>query len=227
MAQIVSSHCQLPVERFQVIPNALDTELFIPVKANNKKEWLTILFVGRLERAKGVEVLGQAIPQICQEVPAVRFVFVGADRPRPQGGSHRRYLEQVLSKYIEAGQIEFRGEVSQSELIQVYQQADISVVPSLLYESFSYTCVQAMACGLPVVASCIGGIPETLDQGKCGILVTPGNIQELAAALVSLCRDIDKRHVLGAAARERAITTFSAKVVAKRNLEVFTQALYA
>jgi glycosyltransferase involved in cell wall biosynthesis len=225
MAAVISDACQLAPHRFHVIPNALDTQLFSPRIRRTEGKELTILFVGRLERAKGIEVLAQAIPRVCQKVPRARFQIIGTDRPRPLNGSHRRYLEGTLGEYITSGQVELRGAISQLALLDAYHEADIGVVPSLLYESFSYTCAQAMACGLPVVASRIGGIPETLGQGECGVLVTPSSPQELSAALVDLCHHPAKREALGAAGRERAVTAFSSDTVARRNLDVYEQAL--
>lgn len=225
MAAVISTACQLAPDRFHVIPNALDAQLFSPRVRERESREPTILFVGRLERAKGIEVLAQAIPQVCQHLPSVRFVIIGPDRPRPPNGSHRQFLEQSLAEYIASGHVELRGAISQPDLIRAYHEADIGVVPSLLYESFSYTCAQTMACGLPVVASRIGGIPETLAHGECGLLVTPESPRGLSEALVELCRDPDKRRALGAAGRERAVTAFSSETVARRNLEVYEQAL--
>jgi len=225
MAAVISTACQLAPDRFHVIPNALDTQLFSPRVRQRESREPTILFVGRLERAKGIQVLAQAIPQVCQHVPSVRFVIIGPDRPRPPDGSHRQFLEQSLAEYIASGHVELWGAISQPELIHAYHGADIGVVPSLLYESFSYTSAQTMACGLPVVASRIGGIPETLAQGACGLLVAPGSPRNLSEALIHLCRDPAKRRALGAAGRERAVTAFSSETVARRNLEVYEQAL--
>jgi len=225
MAAVISTACQLAPDRFHVIPNALDTQLFSPRVPERESREPTILFVGRLERAKGIEVLAQAIPQVCQQVPSVRFVIIGTDRPRPPNGSHRQFLEQSLAEYVASGHVELRGAISQPELIHAYHTADIGVVPSLLYESFSYTCAQTMACGLPVVASRIGGIPETLAEGECGVLVAPGSPRDLSEALIYLCHDPDKRRALGAAGRQRAVTAFSSETVARRNLEVYEQAL--
>jgi starch synthase len=82
-----------------------------------------------------------------------------------------------------------------------------------------------MSCGLPVVTSRIGGIPETLAHGEWGILVEPGDVQELAAAVLRLCEDPVLRRALGDAGRTRTEQVFASEVVARRNLDVFAQAL--
>ena len=94
-----------------------------------------------------------------------------------------------------------------------YQQTDIAVVPSLLYESFSYTCAQAMAAGVPVVASRIGGIPETVDDGINGILVEPENAEALAAAIIKLAKDDVLRKKTGNKGREKAERSFDIRKI--------------
>ena len=174
-----------------------------------------------MERAKGIDTLADAIPRVCDEIAQARFVFVGGDRRRADGSSTRAAIEEKLRPYIEKGQVEIRGSVSDEALVPTYQEADICVVPSELYESFSYTVAQAMACGLPVVASRIGGIPETLGHGDCGLLFEPGSVGGLAENLIDLCRDRAKREHLGLAGRKRAVSEFSAPVVAERTLQVY------
>jgi spore coat protein SA len=101
------------------------------------------------------------------------------------------------------------GEADQSAVANWYRQADLAAVPSLLPESFSYTCAQAMAAGVPVVASRIGGIPETLDYGASGMLVEPGSSEELARAIIHLAENPRLREALGRAGRTRAANLFA------------------
>jgi glycosyltransferase involved in cell wall biosynthesis len=98
------------------------------------------------------------------------------------------------------------------------------VVPSILYESFSYTCAQAMAAGRPVVATRIGGIPETVEDGVTGLLVEPGNAAELAEALIRLALDPVQRARMGQAGRERVARDFNPATVARRMLAVYARA---
>jgi starch synthase len=98
------------------------------------------------------------------------------------------------------------------------------VVPTLNYESFSYTCAQAMAAGKPVVASRIGGIPETVQDEVSGLLVPPGDPSELAAALIQLARDPARRCAMGEAGRAHARREFDAATVAARVMQVYENA---
>jgi glycosyltransferase involved in cell wall biosynthesis len=225
MARVISTDCQIPLERVHPIANALDTDEFTPAPAPHQSKQVTILAVGRLDPFKGIDVLIEAIPQVCQQVPHVRFVVVGSPRNHPDGGNYHDYMRKVLAPQIAAGQVEMRGFVADSGLPGVYHESNISVVNSLIYESFSFTVAQSMACGLPVVASRIGGIPQTVGEGKYGVLVKPGSVPELVEALVGLVRDPERRLVLGQIAREHAAAHFSPEVVAKRILDVYQQAI--
>lgn len=223
MARQIEETCGLAGGTVRVIPNALDTSLFSPPEARATSQTVNILFVGRLERAKGIETLAAAIPAVCDAAGNVRFTIIGGSRPRAGGGSTLDYMRDTLDRYIRDGRVELRGFVPDGDLLAAYREADVCVVPSLLYESFSLTCAQAMACGLPVVASRIGGIPETL--GEAGIIIPPGNADDLAQALIRLADDAAQRAVLGEAARQSAVSRFSAGVVASQIVEVYTRML--
>jgi len=238
MAQTIANECRVPVESIAVIPNALSGEWrrreLRPVMASSENQPpnhpttqppndLTILHVGRLERAKGVAVLAQAIPLVLRQVLHARFVFIGDDRPTARGTSQRAELEAQLTEASARSRVEFLGGVDQPTLMEWYRRADICVVPSLLYESFSYTCAQAMAAGKPVVASRIGGIPETVKDGETGVLTTPGNAEELADAMVRLACDPALRERMGRAGRAKATREFDPIRVAEQNLKVYEQ----
>jgi glycosyltransferase involved in cell wall biosynthesis len=187
------------------VPNALSLTDFPnhPI-TESPHHLVTVLHVGRLERVKGVAVLAQAIPKIIANAPNVRFIFAGEDLRTARGTSQRAELEADFAAKGVQSHIEFAGAVEQATLVNLYQRADICVMPSILYESFSYTCAQAMAAGKPVVATRIGGIPETVDDGVSGIIVSPGNVDELAQAIIRLACDPDLRARMGSAGRDKA-----------------------
>src|SRR5262249_53185833 len=127
-----------------------------PVPICSDDTGVTILHVGRLDRGKGIEVLANAIPSVLAKVPSCRFVFIGDDCSDGKGSTWRKRLESQLAAAGVDKQVTFLGGLDQLELNAWYRKADIAVVPSLIYESFSYTCAQAAAAGLPVIASRIG-----------------------------------------------------------------------
>ena len=225
MATLISNECGIPLERIKVIPNPVDTAAFRPKGFPLTDKSIIIIYVGRLERAKGVKILAEAIPRVLAEIPYARFIYVGQDRSSACGGSQRKELERLLTQAGVISQVYFAGPVPNPELPAWYSKAHIAVVPSLLPESFSYTVAEAMACGLPVVASRIGGIPETMDDGITGILVKPGDVEELAQAIIRLARDQGLRQRMGAAGRAKVKALYNPRRIAKMNLKVYEQAL--
>jgi glycosyltransferase involved in cell wall biosynthesis len=236
LARSIEREMKLPGHSVHVIPNPVDTLEFSPRPAHVSTEEskpMTILYAGRLGREKGVFVLAEALAELArteartpERTPARwRAVFAGGDRGRPNVGSNRAALARFFADCGLANRVELRGAVSQEDLVSLYREADICVVPSTFYESFSYTSVQAMACGKPVVASRIGGIPEVVIDGKTGLLTQPGNVQELAGALRRLIDDGVLRASLGTAGRERAVRLYAYQIVAQQNLQLYEQVL--
>jgi glycogen synthase len=233
MATVIANECGMPIKSITAIPNALSSDEWQPTNqlpghsAIRPSEYINILHVGRIERAKGVVILAEAIPRVVSQVSNVRFVFIGDDRRAANSTSQRVELETNLSMAGMSSNVEFLGIIFPPKLGDWYNRADICVVPSLLPESFSYTCAQAMAAGKPVVATRIGGIPETVDENVCGLIVEPGNVEQLANAIVQLARDPDMRARMGKAGQEKAKREFDPTKIAQRNLEVYERAIQA
>lgn len=222
MAAMISKECGLPIGEIQVIPNALDTASydFETAKSFHAPNEILVLHVGRFDRAKGVEVLAQAIPEMVKKNANLKFVFIGYDNINKNESSWKASLEDYFDEKNVKTKVALLRQVDQDALLSWYQKADIAVVPSLIYESFSYTCAQAMAAGIPVVASRIGGIPETVDDGISGILTEPGNVHELSAAILRLAQDTDLRKMMGQAGRTKAQQVFDADQTAKQFLKL-------
>ncbi len=226
MANVIAAACAVPHETIQVVPNPVsfpELENLDPLDENRRAQPV-ILFVGRLERAKGVYVLSEAIPLVLQHIPNAQFVFVGGDRVNEQRGSTRAQLKQLLAQRGVDAQVHFPGEVAQADLPKWYAQADVCVVPSLLYESFSYTTAHAMLAARPVVASHIGGIPETLNEDECGIVVEPGSARALAEGIVCLLQEPKRAADKGNAGRARVKTHFHPLKIAAQTLAAYRRA---
>jgi hypothetical protein len=223
MADTIAKECGLDPGRIRIIPNALDTRPFVQAGQDRKlkepREGLTVLHVGRLERVKGIETLARAIPQLVKQYPKTRFVFVGDDRPDGQGSTWRKRLEKDFQEQGVTTNVHLTGKVSQEELVNWYSQADLAVIPSELYESFSYTCAQAMAAGLPMIGSRIGGIPETVAD--CGLVIEPGNVKSLTESLLTLIRNDSLRQELGQEASLRAHAVFDAPIIAAQTIQFY------
>ena len=123
-----------------------------------------------------------------------------------------------------SGVVPRSGAVEHSKLPALYPRADVCVVPALQYESFSYTCAQAMAAGKPVIATRIGGMSETVEDGRTGLIVEPDNAAALADAVADLLKDGERRARMGRAGREKVLREFDPFKVAQENLAVYARA---
>lgn len=186
---------------YNIIPNGIDLELFSP-DVSPISEFcdgkLNILFVGRLEKQKGVNYLIRAYRRVRQEVPNSRLIIVGPGT-RLRGKYEKEVVRSGLKDVI------FVGGKPQSELPQYYKTADVFCAPATGLESFGIVLLEAMAVGKPIVATNIEGYNSVLTHGVEGLLVPPKNEEMLARALVSLLTDESLRREMGARARLKAM----------------------
>jgi glycosyltransferase involved in cell wall biosynthesis len=186
----------------RVIPNCIDLEE-LPSSEVSREQNL-VLFVGRLERVKGVSLLLEAARMVVQECPNTRFVLAGASHPTMPAEE----IDAIIRSYSLEEHFERLNFVPRQKLISLYQRAAICVVPSH-YESFGLVALEAMACGLPVVATRVGGLPEVVKDKVTGLLVPPNAPAALAKAICELLTDPSKRTSMGKAGYERARAKFS------------------
>lgn len=192
----------LAAERWHVFPNALDP-FWTPVSETPAAR-PTLLSVTRLdarERGKGIEQVLEVLPRLRTLVPALRYVVVGEgdDRPRLQGRARALGVDDC---------VEFTGYLSRPELAHLYAACDVFVLPSVL-EGFGIVFLEAMAYAKPVVAARAGGVPEVVAEGETGLLVEPGDLNTLQAALLRLLADPGLRRRLGAAGSRRVQENFA------------------
>jgi glycosyltransferase involved in cell wall biosynthesis len=158
---------------------------------------LTVLYLSNMGRQKGWHVLFEAAQQLCARHPDLRFVFVGA----PMGDTDDEQLRAAFAASPYAPRIEYRGPLYGAEKDAAFARADIFCFPSLI-EAFPLTVLEAMAAGLPVVASDVGAVSEALlPEG--GTLVTPGDVEQLRDALDALVANPELRRSMGNFNRER------------------------
>ncbi len=225
---------RFPGVRAETRYNGVDVERFEPARERPPR---TILFTGRLGPDKGVHVLCDAFRLVRQRVPDATLELVGPEAPvaremqvelsddprvraldRFYGGSYRVELERRLGDDLPA--VMFTGRVPAADMPAVYARGTVAVLPSL-EEAFGLPLVEAMASGLPTVATRIGGMPELLVDGETGLLVAPDDAAALADALVRLLTDPALASRLGAGGRARAVERFSWDVVAERALSLY------
>ncbi len=189
--------------------------------AANGSRHKRVLFVGRLERRKGIHVLLEAIPGVLQAIPEVKFQIVGKDVPE-EGGSVAEKWRRRHPEYKH--KVQFLGEVTDEELSQCYEKCDLLVAPSL-YESFGLIYVEAMARGKAVIGTTAGGIPEVVHHGITGILVPPGDTLQFEEAVTNLLRDDTLRARLAQAGYRSYFENFSAEAMAKHTLDFYRETI--
>lgn len=210
------------------IPPGIDLDRFTPRDGRAARARLglpdgpLVLFVGRIDPIKGIDTLLDAFALLsrhCAETP--RLIFIGGSRTR-DGDGLGRDLQPVARRAEELGirgLIDFRGSAPQDELPDYYAAATVAAVPSR-YESFGLVAVEAMACGLPVVASRAGGLKFTVEDGVSGYLVPPSDPAALAEALGRVISDANVRASLQVGARQAAIR-FSWESIAPAMLHLY------
>lgn len=188
----------LHASRLALIPHGLRDECPSGMACLTSSEAAapTVLFVGRFEERKGIDVLLAVIPAVLAEFPDVRFVLVGRNDISPYWTKFtERYRHDPWFSRVEAP-----GFVSRAELTRLYKNCTIFVAPSR-YESFGLIYLEAMMWGKPCIGTTAGGIPEVVRERVTGLVVTPGAIEELQCAITTLLEQDVLRKRLGEKAR--------------------------
>ena len=191
----------------EVLHNGVDVDHFRPMqraaplsKSLGLPEGVRVIAsVGRLVGWKGLRVIIELLPQLPQDV---HFLVIG------DGPDEARLREQAAQLGV-APRVHFCGRIAHQQLPQLLTQADMLVQPSLGEESFGITLVEAMACGLPVLASNQGGMTEIVLPGLTGELLPAGEVESWRGALTQLLQQPEKMRAMGAAGRKRAVAEFT------------------
>jgi len=204
-------------EHICVLPCGVDTDLFRPVRQVDAREALgrdqcerLVLFVGRIEQIKGIDVLLDAMGELFRRRPDLRHevclvVVGGALDARDDAPETEKVLElrRLVHEHRMEDNVDFIGSVDQQRLALWYDAADVCAVPSLT-ESFGLVALESMASGTPVVATRVGGLQTVVAHGESGLLVPAGDHVALAEALERVLTDHRLRMHLAHGARSRA-----------------------
>ena len=215
----------VPEDRTHYVPNGVDTTRFRPASLSERTALRSQLglpsgrlavYTGRLVSYKGLTLLLRVWCELCRSGMSGTLVMVGA------GSADMHNCEDALGRYVAEhrldGRVIFTGGVANVE--DYLRAADVFVFPTEK-EAFGVSLVEAMACGLPSVATRAGGIADFLVDGSNGLVVEPGSFTQLRDALTTLLAGGDRVAALGQAARTTAISRFSADAVADRYVRLF------
>ncbi|WP_291298018.1 glycosyltransferase family 4 protein [Elioraea sp.] len=197
-----ASGVTIAAERLAVVPHGL-ADLAAGTIAAPREEATRLLFLGRLERRKGIDTLLDALPLLA-DLPGVAVDIAGA----PQGSDPEPAFRARHGDAPWASRVRFLGAVGEAEKTALLAASDIVVLPAR-YESFGLVAVEAMMFGKPVISTQAGGIPEVVENGVTGLLVPPGEPEALAAAMRRLVTDAPLRERLGAAGRAGYLARFT------------------
>lgn len=203
----------------RLVPNGLDADRFGPKRPLDPSGIRNVGWVGQIYRQKGWHVLAEAAFLLHPRRPDWTYLVVGASSGRRAGTPPRADQEEaVFRRVVRDFGLEknfcFAGEQSDPE--PWYRRMDCLVAPSVAPESFGRVLIEAMVCGVPVIASRIGAYPEIVEDGLTGILVEPADPRALAEAMDALLGDPGRLEAMGRAARESVRRRFDARSVAGR-----------
>ena len=194
------------------ISNGVDPAIFYPGPSSLRRELsidpdaYVIAIACRLEPVKGVRYLAAAVASI--DNPELQLVIAG-------DGSEKSDIESILKKQIQSGNAHLLGSIDYSKMPEIYRGADASSLPSLM-EATSIAGLEAMACGLPIIGSRVGGIPFIVEDGKTGILTEPESVGEIKQAIQLLLNDRVLSRRMGDAGLEAVIQHFTWSKVAQQ-----------
>lgn len=219
MKDYIQKNYRYHSRKLYVIYNATDATRFIPSnnrivkKQINKQEHIRVTFLGRLEPIKGLEIFIDALKSLSDRYPNLCSQIIG-------DGSLCNELKRRIADNGLSNIVSMPGR--RHDLVDILHKTDIYVQPSYM-EGFGSSVAEAMACGVPVVASAVGGIKELIRNGVDGLLVQPGNSKHLAESITRLISDEKLYNEIRINARERIINKFDYPVKIKNELGLYKQ----
>jgi glycosyltransferase involved in cell wall biosynthesis len=217
--------------KVRVIRSGVDTQKFRPGDREVARRALgfsdarVVLFVGNLEPRKQVDVLLRAMTDVRAELPGAQLVVVGSGESAGVQDQTARLMRLTRELALDEA-VHFIGRVPDEQLLVYYAAADVLALPSSS-EAQGIVALEAMACGLPVVASAVGGLLGTIDDGRTGWLVPSGDERVLADCLLEVLSDEPRREAMGAAARGAVEQRFAWAAAVEATIDVYREVLGA
>jgi glycosyltransferase involved in cell wall biosynthesis len=211
----ISRDFKIPLRRFRIAPNGIDTEQFHPMPSIEREKNRIIVTNSADTPLKGLYYLLQAIAQVSRSKP-VRLMVVG--QPKKNGS-----IEKLVRELGIENRITFTGRIDVAEFVRQYARASVAVIPSV-YEGFGLPAGEAMACAVPVISTSGGALPEVV--GDAGILVPPADTASLVSALSFVLDNPEKANELGRAGYQRVHRHFTWERAARLTLQAYTEVIF-
>jgi glycosyltransferase involved in cell wall biosynthesis len=199
------------------ICHGIDTRLFSPGMSDTEDSEFKVVFLGRLVPEKAASIAIKAISIAKKQIPNITLRIVG-------NGPEKATLHALAKAEGVEDSVRFLGFVNHSQIPRLLRESDILCCPSLA-DASPTVLLEGMACGLPIVATGIGGIPEILGHGSNGVLVRPNAPMETSEAFVRLFEDPEMARRLGKNARAEAERSFDWDVIAKKVVDLYREIL--
>lgn len=212
--QDIIEEFKIPENRFSVVPNGINTSIFYPIPEIKREPDRIIVTNSADMPLKGLYYLLQAVHDIASKRD-IRLTVIG--QPKENGG-----VVKLIEKLGIGHLIDFTGRISDEEFVKQYARASIAIVPSV-YEGFGLPVGEAMACGIPVISTTGGALPEV--AGDAAVLVPPKDPAALAKAIIDLLSDPERAERLGKAGYKRVMEQFTWKNAAEKTVEAYRETL--
>jgi mannosylfructose-phosphate synthase len=217
---------RLDPHNVEVIPPGVDVHTYKPLQAHESRVPTKlpepyIFCLSRIDTNKGHDLLLHAFARVLEAEPEMNLVIGGGSpNPRERERGVIRRMHEIVAEHGMEKRVHIIGYVPDELMAPYYRQAVMFVLPSL-FEPFGMTSLEAMACGVPVVASKFGGIRNVINSGENGLLVNPEDPQEFSAAILKILRDQELASQLGHEGYKTIQKHYSWEAIARRHLEFY------
>lgn len=205
----------IPTDRFNIVPNGINTDVFYPIPEIKRERNRVIVTNSADTPLKGLYYLLKAVAKVSETHP-IRLIVIGT--PKKESGIVKLITKLGIGKYVH-----FTGRIDDGEFVRQYARAFMAVVPSV-YEGFGLPAGEAMACGVPVISTTGGALPEVV--GDAGILVPPANSDALAQAIISLMENPEYAERLGQAGYRRVQENFTWRRAAEKTIAAYQEVIH-
>ena len=198
-------------ERITVIPNGIDIENFKPSSDSKTLDFKIVTTASSDIPLKGLRHLILALPRVLREYPLTRLTVIGKSPKKSK-------LNKLIDDLNLDDKITFKSGISENEIVDIYHDSDIAVIPSL-YEGFGFGAGEAMACGVPLISTDSGGLKQVI--GESALKIEPGSVQQIEESIIKLFNEEETRNELSKKGRERMEELFDWEIAAKAYINLF------